>query len=432
LLEQSQVNSSSFTAKQPLTRSAWSQVDHPRAAKNVWPFLAAVLARIDDSRIWPFGVLTLTIAAVFIADLLLPQGLAAGVAYMLPVFISVYLPGRSLTMTIACICTLLIIIGYYCTVPSASYGMALVNGGLATGVIWACAFLSIKHKRLGQSLRETKDRLQAIIDTAAEAIIVIDEQGRIESFNRGAEKLFGYVGKEVMGKSISILMPPPHARTHDDYIARHLATGKARIIGRGREVIAKKSDGTHFPVRIAVNEVEVGGRRLFTGFLHDLSELHKIEKESLEDTTTGLPNRRAFDKLLSASLTRDTTSLLFIDVDKLKNINDELGHLRGDEALARAAKQIRSSLRSTEAGACARIGGDEFAVILPNTGDQIARRIAERIFDATQPALTEIHPQSGVSIGVATAAKGTTPAELLRLADEALYRAKEHRGRVSR
>ncbi len=218
---------------------------------------------------------------------------------------------------------------------------------------------------------------------------------------------------------------------HNDYIARHLATGKARIIGRGREVIAKKSDGTHFPVRISVSEVEVGGRLLFTGFLHDLSELHKVEKDSLEDTITGLPNRRAFDKLLSVSLSRDTTSLLFIDVDKLKTINDEHVHIRGDEALSMTAKKIRASLRATEPGTCARIGGDEFAVILPNTDDQIAMRIAERVFEATQPALAEIHPRSGVSIGVATASKGTAPVELLRLADEALYRAKALRGRVS-
>jgi len=431
LLEQLPVVSDFLTAKSSSAGSAWSPAGRPRAARRKRKFFTETLTLISGSRFWAFAVLTLMVAAVFIADLMLPLGLAAGVPYIVPLLASVYAPGHRSTIIVACICTLLIIIGYYCSAPAVTYWMALVNRSLAVGAIWACAFLSIERKRLGEALRESNDRLQAIIDTAAEAIIVIDEQGRIESFNRGAEKLFGYAGKQVTGKSVSILMPPPHASLHNDYIARHLATGKGRIIGRGREVIAKKSDGTHFPVRIAVNEVEVGGRRLFTGFLHDLSELHKIEKESLEDTITGLPNRRAFDKLLAASLSRGITSLLFIDVDKLKTINDELGHLRGDEALARTAKQVRASLRSTEARECARIGGDEFAVILPNTGEQVAMRVAERIFDATQPALAEIHPQSGVSIGVATAAKGTAPAELLRLADEALYRAKERRGRVS-
>jgi diguanylate cyclase (GGDEF)-like protein/PAS domain S-box-containing protein len=387
---------------------------------------------MNGSKIRLFALLALAVTAVFIADLLLPLGVAAGVPYVVPVLVSLYAPGRRTTITVACICTFLTFIGYHFSTPAETHWTALTNRGLAVGAIWACAFLSIERKRAAGALRETGDRLQAIIDTAADAIIVIDDHGRIESFNHGAEKLFGYSEKKVIGENVSILMPPPHAQLHNDYIARHLATGRTRIIGRGREVIAKKSDGSHFPVRIAVSELEVGGRRLFTGFLHDLTELHKVEKDSLEDTITGLPNRRAFDKLLSVSLSRDTTSLLFIDVDKLKTINDEQGHIRGDEALSTTAKKIRASLRATEPGTCARIGGDEFAVILPNTDDQIAMRIAERVFESTQPALAEIDPRSGVSIGVATASKGTAPVELLRLADEALYRAKALRGRVSR
>ncbi|HSS63690.1 MAG TPA: diguanylate cyclase [Gammaproteobacteria bacterium] len=386
---------------------------------------------MDGSRIRLPAVLGLIITAVFVSDLLLPLGVAAGVPYIVPVLVSLRASGRQVTIAVAIVCTVLTIIGYYASTPSGAHWMVLTNRGLAIGAIWVSAFLLIDRKRVAEDLRETRDRLQAVIDTAPDAIIVIDDQGRIESFNRGAEKLFGYAVHDVMGKNVSILMPSPHAGLHNDYLARYLATGKKRIIGRGREVIAKKNDGTHFPVRIAVSEVEVGGRRSFTGFLHDLSELHKVEKDSLEDTITGLPNRRAFDKLLSASLSRDTTSLLFIDVDKLKAINDELGHIRGDEALNTAAKRIRASLRVTEPGTCARIGGDEFAVILPNTEDRIAMHIAQRVFHSTQPALAGIHPQSGVSIGVATAPKGTAPVELLRLADEALYRAKALRGRVS-
>ncbi len=423
--------SDSFTAGSSSTRPSWSRPGQPCASGKAGGFSIRAQARSNGSGRCLLAALTLIIAAILTADLLLPLGAAAGFAYMVPVLVSAYAPDRRWTIIVACICTLLIIIGYYDSAPAATHWMALFNRSLAAGAVLACAFLSIDHRRTAEALRETKERLQAIIDTAAEAIIVIDELGRIESFNRGAENVFGYTGEQVMGKSASILMPPPHAYAHDDYIARHLATGKVRIIGRGREVIAKRSDGTLFPARIAVNEIEVRGRRLFTGFLHDLSELHKVEKESLEDTITGLPNRRAFDRLLSASLSRDTTSLLFIDVDKLKAVNDDLGHLRGDEALAKTAERVRASLRSTEAGACARIGGDEFAVILPNTAGQIATRIAERIFNVTQPALAAIHPRAGVSIGVATAAKGTAPAELLRLADEALYRAKVCRGRVS-
>lgn len=387
---------------------------------------------LHSSVTWLHALLGLLIAAVFIVDLSLPLGVAAGIPYIIPVLVTLYLPGHRVTLTVAVVCTVLTIVGYYASTSAGIHWMVLANRGSAIGAIWIATFLLIERKRVGEALRETGDRLQAVFDTAPDGIIVIDDHGRIESYNRGAEKLFGHAATDMLGKNVSILMPSPHAKLHNDYLARYLATGEKRIIGRGREVIAKKKDGTHFPVRIAVSEVNVAGQRSFTGFLHDLSELHKVEKESLEDTITGLPNRRAFDKLLSASLSRDTTSLLFIDVDKLKAINDELGHVRGDEALTTTAKRIRSSLRSTDPGASARIGGDEFAVVLPNTGEQVAMSIAERVFKATQPALAEIHPQSGVSIGVATAPKGTAPTELLRMADEALYRAKAHRGRVSR
>ena len=394
--------------------------------------MANISKHRDAPGIWQHALLGVIIGAVLMVDLSLPMGVAAGVPYIVPVLISLSFPGRRVTLTVTTLCTILIIVGFYASRPAGIHWMALANRGLAIGAIWISAFLLIERKRVGEALRETGDRLQAVFDTAPDGIIVVDDHGRIESFNRGAEKLFGYVASDVLGKNVSILMPSPHAEAHDGYIARYLSTGEKRIIDKGREVIAKKKNGTCFPVRLAVGELKVGGRRSFTGILHDLTELRHVEKDSLEDTITGLPNRRAFDKLLSASLSRDTTSLLFIDVDRLKAINDELGHVRGDEALTKTAERIRSSLRSTDPGSSARIGGDEFAVVLPNTDRHVAMRIAERVFEQTQPALAEIHPQSGVSIGVATAPKGTAPTELLRMADEALYRAKAHRGRVSR
>ncbi len=164
---------------------------------------------MNGSRIRLFAVLALTITAVFIADLLLPLGVAAGVPYIVPVLVSLYAPGRRTTIIVACICTLLNFIGFHFSAPAETHWVALTNRGLALAAIWACAFLSIERKRVGEALRETGDRLQAIIDTAADAIIVIDDHGRIESFNRGAEKLFGYSGKKVIGKNVSVLMPPP-------------------------------------------------------------------------------------------------------------------------------------------------------------------------------------------------------------------------------
>lgn len=387
---------------------------------------------MGSSRMPLLALIGFILAGVFAIDLALPLGVAAGVLYIFAVLVSLRDPDWKVTVVVAVIATLLTIAGYFISVPAGIQWMVFTNRALAIGVIWISAYLLIAHKRATLALRETGHQRDAVFDTVPDGIIVIDETGLIQSFNRAAERLFGYSSAEVIGHNVSILMPSPESEEHDEYLQRYLTTGEKRIIGQGREVNAMKSDGTVFPVRLAVGEMDLHGHRGFTGILHDLTELRTAEKESLEDVTTGLANRRAFDKLLAAALSRDRTSLLFIDVDKLKLINDELGHLRGDVAIATAANTIAGSLRTTDPDACARIGGDEFAVVLPHMGEEDAIRIAERILSQVQPALQAIHPRSGVSIGVASAPMDTPPKELLRMADEALYRAKKKRGIVSR
>jgi two-component system sensor kinase FixL len=128
-------------------------------------------------------------------------------------------------------------------------------------------------------LRDSNTRLQSIIDSAVDGIIVINAKGRIESFNRGAERLFGYPKDEVIGRNVNVLMPSPDHEQHDGYIARYLTTGEARIIGIGREVTGRRRDGTTFPLHLSVGEMEIGGERKFTGMLHDLSSRVRLEEQ---------------------------------------------------------------------------------------------------------------------------------------------------------
>jgi PAS domain S-box-containing protein len=123
------------------------------------------------------------------------------------------------------------------------------------------------------------ERLDAIIDTTGDGIIVIDVEGRIEAFNRGAERLFGYPESEVLGRNVSVLMPSPYHEEHDSYLQRFLATGDARVIGKGREVTGRRRDGTVFPLHLSVGEMRIGGQRKFTGMLHDLTERVWLEGE---------------------------------------------------------------------------------------------------------------------------------------------------------
>ena len=123
------------------------------------------------------------------------------------------------------------------------------------------------------------EHLDAILNMTLDGIIVIDAQGRIEAFNRGAQELFGYPEGEVLGRNVSILMPSPHHEQHDSYLERYLASGEARIIGIGREVTGRRRDGTIFPVHLSVGEMRIGGERKFTGMLRDLTRRVRLEGE---------------------------------------------------------------------------------------------------------------------------------------------------------
>ena len=133
-----------------------------------------------------------------------------------------------------------------------------------------------------EKLRESEARLRSIVDAAVDGIIVIDARGRIEAFNPGAERLFGYAAAEVIGKNVNMLMPSPYHEEHDGYLRRYLDTGVAKIIGIGREVTALRKDGTTFPVHLSVGELTIGGERKFTGILHDLSTRVQMEEQLRE------------------------------------------------------------------------------------------------------------------------------------------------------
>jgi len=151
----------------------------------------------------------------------------------------------------------------------------------ATGAIIGATAIArdlTARKRADVALRTSELRWRSIIDSAVDGIIVIDAKGRIEAFNRGAERLFGYRALEVIGRNVHMLMPAPYHEEHDEYLARYLATGTAKIIGIGREVTGRRRDGTTFPLHLSVGEMLIGGEPKFTGMLHDLTERVQLEE----------------------------------------------------------------------------------------------------------------------------------------------------------
>jgi PAS domain S-box-containing protein len=139
-------------------------------------------------------------------------------------------------------------------------------------------------------LQEGASRLRAILDTIVDAIITIDDQGRIESFNPAAEGIFGYTVAEVRGRNVTMLMPSPYREEHDGYLAHYRDTGERKIIGIGREVMGQRKDGTTFPMDLAVSEVSLNGGRVFTGIVRDITE-RKQSQEALRQARDDLERR---------------------------------------------------------------------------------------------------------------------------------------------
>ena len=133
-----------------------------------------------------------------------------------------------------------------------------------------------ERKRMDAEISQGRATLRAILDTAVDAIVSIDGRGLIQTINPATERMFGYTSAELIGQNVNMLMPSPYQEEHDGYLALYKQTGEKRIIGTGREVRARRKDGTVFAVDLAVSEVEAGS--LFTGIIRDASERKMMEK----------------------------------------------------------------------------------------------------------------------------------------------------------
>ena len=161
----------------------------------------------------------------------------------------------------------------------SSLWIARALPGDAGAMVFQCDADITGLRRAQAELAEREAHLRSILDTVPEAMVVIDEQGLVTSFSAAAAQLFGYQPREVIGRNVKMLMPEPYRSEHDDYIANYLRTGEARIIGYGRLVKGLTKDGAIFPMELAVGEARANGRRIFTGFIRDLTSRQKMEDE---------------------------------------------------------------------------------------------------------------------------------------------------------
>jgi two-component system CheB/CheR fusion protein len=137
-------------------------------------------------------------------------------------------------------------------------------------------FIDLSHvKQTEIALEESNDILQAVLDNVFDGIVVTNDKGIIESFNSAAERIFGYPSDEAIGQNVTMLQPEPYRSEHDEYIENYLKTGRAKIIGVGREVTGQGKNGRTFPIDLAVTEMWVCGQRKFVGIVRDLNARKK-------------------------------------------------------------------------------------------------------------------------------------------------------------
>ncbi len=307
--------------------------------------------------------------------------------------------------------------------------------------IWAaaCFFLSRGRASREEAQRKLDDKdehMRNIINIAFDSIITINERGIIKSFNPAASHLFGYLENEVIGQKVNILMPSPDREYHDIYLQNFIETGKGKIIQRPSVVMGMKRDGEKFPMVICIGAKKIDNSWMFTGICRDNTEHEEaqrmLQEMAIHDGLTGIHNRRYFNEQLISEFNRakrygKDLSVVILDIDYFKELNDEKGHQMGDAYLVQFAELLKQTSRSIDV--VARYGGDEFVLLLPLIDSSQALIMAERIrvgVTKLDIAQQDESIKNTISVGVAALLDGQIESsdELIRNADQALYHAK--------
>ena len=271
-------------------------------------------------------------------------------------------------------------------------------------------------------------KLQSILESAVDAIITIDEMGTITTANPAAARLFGYGQDAFLGRNVNFLMPPPYQAEHDGYLHNYRATGRRRIIGIGREVSGRRSDGSVFPMQLAVSEFEMDGRTFFTGIIHDLSA-HKATELALRQAQ----KMEAMGQL-TGGIAHDFNNLLTVIIGNLEMLEGKLTTPLQRELTSEALDAADLGARlTTRLLAFARRSHLEPESINLNSfvlglTDMLHRTLGETIYlsSSLTPNARDAMPRGGrlvietsnvtVSVDMATRLDGLNPGDYVQLA----------------
>lgn len=281
-----------------------------------------------------------------------------------------------------------------------------------------------------------------MVDGALDAILTIDDAGRLVEFNPAAERMFGYQKQQVLGQPMSeIIIPPRLRKAHEEGHRRFVATNQKHIFNQRIELTAMRSDGSEFPVELTLTALNEDGLSLVTGFIRDISEQKRTQQEienfAYYDVLTGLPNRRLLvDRFQHAVLLSQRANsycaLMFIDLDNFKTLNDSKGHDVGDQLLMEVAKRIQHTIRAGDT--VARLSGDEFIVILEGLShhvslayqqaSEVAQKLLEKLNSSYHLGLFQFNTSASLGITLFKDDQLNSFEAHLRHADTAMYQAK--------
>ncbi len=280
----------------------------------------------------------------------------------------------------------------------------------------------------GREIAAREERHRAVLEHAAEGIVTLNSQGRIEGFNAAAERIFGCPDNEVTGTPFTRFFSPAEA-------ARVIGPDGLPHVASGVTLTARRGDGGAVPVQLSIGAFQHGEQKLYTVVVQDISERKQFEERlarlAYYDPLTGLPNRRLFHDRLAQALARaqrneKLVGILFFDLDRFKEVNDTLGHLFGDLLLQAAAKRLTEVVRKDDS--VARLGGDEFTIVLTDISNvEDAAQVAEKVLALfSKPfQLGEHEVFVSTSIGITIYPFDDNDIEnLIKNADTAMYKAK--------
>jgi diguanylate cyclase (GGDEF)-like protein/PAS domain S-box-containing protein len=326
-------------------------------------------------------------------------------------------------------------------------------------MLWLSIGNLINDYRNQMQLKRSEEGLRALLQSAIDAIITFNSQGKILSFNPAAEKMFQYKSEEVINKDIRTLLPATDGETTEDIAIEDYVMKLSAPAGGQQddvsEVTVRQRTGTELLVGITLSVSHLLDEVVYTGIIRDITERKKEEVElktiksdleeanrklrnlAITDGLTGLSNRRDFDEKFHSEFQRAkrqkyVMSVMMLDVDHFKAYNDHYGHSEGDKCLSKVANALKGIfMRNGEV--VARYGGEEFVIMLPYTSAELAKKMAESVIEVVQGLkiaheVSDTNKHVTVSIGVGTIIpkEEDLADDFLILVDKALYEAKNN------